>query len=84
MEIKTLKGVNLEKWLKFKSMAAKSNVPMGKLFEIMVDTYSKKEDPAWEAILNGEKILSDNEAEEMERIVNKIRKERGFRNVSIN
>lgn len=81
MEVKTIKGISAEKWIEFKTLAAKKNVPMGRLFETMVENYSKTEDPAWEAILKGEKILSDEEADEMHDLVKKMRKEKGFRNV---
>ena len=33
----------------------------------------------WDEILKGEKIISDKEAEDMLKIVKKLRKEKGFR-----
>ena len=36
-------------------------------------------DNLWNEILNGEKIMSDKEAEVLREIVEKIRKEKGFR-----
>lgn len=80
MTLKTIKGVSEDKWSEFKSMAAKNNIPMGKLLENMVDAYSRKEaENFWNRILSGEKILSDKEAEGLENVVKSLRKERGFR-----
>jgi len=36
---------------------------------------------AWDRILNYGKILTDKEADEMEKITKKLRKEKGFRDV---
>ncbi|HLC20358.1 MAG TPA: hypothetical protein VJK72_05530 [Candidatus Nanoarchaeia archaeon] len=41
---------------------------------------SKKKD-FWNAILHGEKILSDKEADELKKVVARLRKEKGFRDV---
>ena len=79
MEIRSIKGVGKEKWIEFKSLAAKKNVSLGNLFEIMLEDYNKRADFLWNKILKGEKILSDKEADELEEIVNETRKERGFR-----
>ena len=49
----------------------------------VLTNYSKKEDSSWEKILNYGKILSDKEGDDMLNNVIKLRKERGFRNVSI-
>ena len=38
----------------------------------------------WNRILNSGKILSDEEADEMQKIVEKMRKEKGFRNIANN
>lgn len=35
----------------------------------------------WSVILKGEKILSDREAADMNKMVRRLRKEKGFRNV---
>lgn len=76
-----MKGVSPEKWIEFKALAAKKKVPMGRLFEIIIEDYGKRNDSTWNNILKGEKILSEDEAEDMEKIVRNIRKKRGFRNV---
>ncbi len=80
MEIKTIKRINPEKWIKFKELAAKNNLPMGKLFEVIIEDYSKKDDSLWNLILGGEKTISDKEAKKMNETLKKMRKEKGFRN----
>lgn len=79
MEIKTIKGISAEKWIEFKTLAAKKNVHLGKLFEIMIENYADRGDLFWEEVLGREKILSDSEAEELLKKVKKLRKDRGFR-----
>lgn len=79
MEIRSIKGISREKWIDFKSLAARKNVAMGELFEIMLNDYYKRSNLLWGEILNGKKILSEEEAEELIREVKSIRKERGFR-----
>ncbi len=80
-DIRTIKGVNREVWLRFKELAAKKGMKMGDLFENMVKEHSKKSDDFWSEILSGEKRLTDKEAEDMNKTVKKLRKEWGFRNV---
>ena len=79
MEIRTMKGVRRDKWLKFKEIAAKKGIRMGDLFENMIDVYSEKSDEFWDEILSGKKRLSNKEAKEMHKIVKELRKDRGFR-----
>lgn len=79
MESKTIKGIRKEKWIEFKSLAAKKNVSLGELFAIMLNEYRKRADFAWGEILKGEKILSDKEANDLEKAVVEVRKEREFR-----
>ncbi len=79
MEIKTIKGISDEKWIKLKILSAKNKMPMGKLVENMIDTYERQNEDFWEYLLNGEKRISDKEAEEMQEMVKKLRKEKGFR-----
>lgn len=79
MEIKTIKGIKPDIWAKFKAMAARKDTSMGELFGIMVNDFEKRNDVAWDNILNSKKILSDSEAESMLKDIKKLRKERGFR-----
>mgnify|MGYP001618425623 CR=1 FL=1 len=77
--VKTIKDVDEKSWLEFKSMAAKRNIKMGKLFEQMIEEHKDRGREFWNKILNAGKILSDKEAEDMERFVDELRKEKGFR-----
>lgn len=49
------------------------------LFETMLNEYKKRSEEIWKILLSGKKILSDKEAEDMKRIIEKSRKEYGFR-----
>lgn len=79
MEVKTIKNVDEETWREFKTLAVKNNIKMSSLLKIMVKEFEKNNEVFWNEILNGEKLMSDKEAEEMRIITSKIRKERGFR-----
>lgn len=79
MGLKTIKDVDEKTWNEFKSLAAKRGVRMGKLLEHMVDSYVKNSRHKWEMLLNGEKLLSKVEADEMKKIVRELRNEKGFR-----
>lgn len=79
MNLKTIKGVREEKWAEFKSLAAKKRVPMGRLLESMIESYSKHSEETWKKILSGKKVLSDREAEEMRKFVSGLRKEEWFK-----
>ncbi len=80
MGLKTIKGVREEKWAEFKGLAVKNRMPMGKLLENMIDEYSKNSvKEFWDRILNGEKILSDKEADELHKTVKSLRRDHGFR-----
>jgi len=79
MEIKSIKGIDDRTWFEFKALAAKKRLPMGKMLSVIVEEYKKNSDKFWDEILNGEKILSDREARDMNNILKKVRKERGFR-----
>ena len=78
-EIKTIKDIDSNTWAEFKSIAARNNLKLGELFKAMLKEYEHKSRQFWDDILTTGKILSDGEAEDMQRIVAKIRKERGFR-----
>ncbi|OIO41307.1 hypothetical protein COU56_02335 [Candidatus Pacearchaeota archaeon CG10_big_fil_rev_8_21_14_0_10_31_9] len=79
MEIKTIKNVDEETWREFKVIAAKNNVKMSALLKMMIKEFEKNNKNFWNEILNGEKLMTDREAEEMKRITANIRKEKGFR-----
>ncbi len=79
MEIRSIKGVDGETWREFKTLAAKNNLKMPLLLKAMLKEFEKKSEDFWNDILNGEKNLSDDEAEDMIKILEESRKERGFR-----
>ncbi|MEK6889831.1 MAG: hypothetical protein AABX35_01455 [Nanoarchaeota archaeon] len=82
MEVKTIKGIDEGTWMRFKVLAAKKRLTMGKLLHTMVGEYEKKKDEDfWDFILSGERRISDKDADEMEISLKKLRKERGFRDV---
>lgn len=77
--LKTIKAVDEVTWARFKGLAARKGTTMGVLLKHMVEEYEQKSKDFWAAVLKGEKILSDDEAAEMKRVVTCIRKEYGFR-----
>ena len=79
MEIRSIKNVDEETWREFKAIAAKHNVKMSSLLKIMIKEFEKNSKDFWNEILNGEKLMSDKEAEEMKILTIKLRKEKGFR-----
>jgi hypothetical protein len=83
MEIKTIKGVSEEKWIKLKVLSAKNKISMGKLVEEMIDSYERRKDNVWDEILYGDKILSDKEAREIKKVTRKLRRNKWERNVNI-
>ena len=76
---KTVKGVDDETWSRFKSMAARKNVTLGDCFREMVDDFESGAGKGWDLILNGPRILSRREGNEMKAVVRRMRKEYGFR-----
>lgn len=79
MSTKTIKDVNEKTWRTLRMLSAEQNVKMGKLIEKMAEVYEKRSKEFWKAILEGEKILTDKEAEELKSVVKNLRKEYGFR-----
>ena len=75
--VKTIKDVDEDTWLEFKSIAVRNKMTMGKLFVDMVEEYKKKTKEFWDDILKGSAVISDEEA--MEETISRIRKEYGFR-----
>ena len=77
--VKTIKGISENTWAEFKSLAARNKLKTGKFFEKLVEGYRDKSNKSWDVILNSGKILSDEEADDMEKFVDGLRKEKGFR-----
>lgn len=80
METKCIKGVDEETWKDFRALAVKNNVKMSILLKIMVSEFEKSSREFWKEVLFRKKSLTDEEAEDIENITKKMRKERGFRN----
>ena len=79
--VKTIKDVDEEAWLEFKSIAARNKMKMGKLFKNMVEEYREKSKSFWDDILKGPPRLSKEEADAMMETARRIRKEYGFRSL---
>ena len=78
--VKTIKDVDEDAWLEFKSIAARNKIKMGKLFTKMVEEYKEKSKSFWDDIFKGPPVLSKEEADAMMETSKRIRKEYGFRN----
>ncbi len=83
MTTKTIKNIDEEDWNEFKSRAAKANVSLGTYFKVMLEESEKKTEEFWDDILSGEKVLDDEEAEKLTDEIERLREERGFRDVDI-
>jgi len=79
MEIRCIRDVDEETWKEFKELADKNKLKMSLLLKLMVKEMTKKSDSSWNSILNSKKNLSKEEADILETISKKARKERGFR-----
>jgi len=82
METKCIKDVDEETWKDFRALAIKNNIKMAILLKIMVNEFEKNSKDFWKEILSRKKSLTDEEADDIEYIVKRMRKERGFRNES--
>jgi hypothetical protein len=80
MENKCIKDVDEETWKDFRALAIKNNMKMSILLKIMVSEFEKNSKDFWKEILSRKKSLTDKEADDIENIVKKMRKEKGFRN----
>jgi len=77
--VKTIKDIDDDVWHEFKSMAARNKMRTGKFFEKMVISYKEKSKSSWDDVLLCDKIISDKEADELERFTTSLRKEKGYR-----
>lgn len=78
-EVKTIKDVDTETWAEFKGLAARSGAKLGVFFRTLVEQYEEQTSSFWKELLEGEKILSEKEAAEIEKAILTVRKEYGFR-----
>ena len=79
MENKCIKDVDEETWKDFRALAIKNNIKMSILLKIMVNEFEKNSKDLWKEILSRKKSLTNKEADAIENVVRKMRKERGFR-----
>jgi hypothetical protein len=78
MVTKTVRGISPEAWAKLKSLAARKSTKIGRLIEEMIRYYDARADEVWDMVLSGKKLLSDKEAEDMEKAIKYHKKERWF------
>jgi len=83
MKIRTIKNVDDETWKQLKEMARRRRLKMGALLKEIAMEYKKRPSDSWNNILNVRPILAKEQAEAMLKMVVKIRKESGYRNVII-
>ncbi|MBI2671468.1 hypothetical protein HYX16_00880 [Candidatus Woesearchaeota archaeon] len=78
-DLKTIKDIDRATWNEFKSLAAKDNLKLGVFFKVLLKEYGKSKSSFWKNILEFDRIITDKEAEEIEKSIIKVRKEYGFR-----
>jgi|APSaa5957512622_1039677.scaffolds.fasta_scaffold02473_5 hypothetical protein len=79
MEVRTIKNVDAETWKKFKVLAVREGVSMSVLLRGLVNSYDRKKSSVWGKVFDKDNKLKYGEAEDLEKISKKLRKERGFR-----
>lgn len=79
MPLKTIKDVDDRTWRELKAIAARNGTNMGKMLEVMIREYSRRNAEVWDKILNWKYPISGKEAERRKRVVEELRKEHGFR-----
>ena len=77
--LRTIRNVDDDTWKELKGLSKRYRLPIGRFLSKMIDGYKNKADEQWDRILSSGKILSDKEADEMQKIVVRMRKEYGFR-----
>jgi len=78
-KVKTIRNVDEETWIELKTLAVQHRLALGILLKKMIDSYKKNTRETWDKILNSGKILTDKEAEDLEKITRSMRKEKGWR-----
>jgi len=81
MVTKTIKNIDEEDWNRFKSHAARANVSLGTYFKVMLEESEEKTREFWDIIFSQKRLLDEEEAEMLEKEVERLREERGFRDV---
>ncbi len=83
MAIKTIKNVDEEDWSRFKSRAARADVSLGTYFKVILKESEKETEGFWDAIFSEKKLLDEEEAKGLKQEVERLREERGFRDVDL-
>ena len=79
MPTKTIRDVDEKIWRKLRMLSTEQNIKMGRLLEKMAEEYEKKGREFWKVVLEGDRILTDKEAEDLKSVCKDLRKEYGFR-----
>ncbi|MEK6960540.1 MAG: hypothetical protein AABX47_05170 [Nanoarchaeota archaeon] len=77
-----LKNVSEDAWLRFKSESARRGLKMGEFFERLLDEHSQSgrgSRAAWDRVLKGRPLLTDEDSKEMKKRMKDIRQEFEFR-----
>ncbi len=79
MNVKTIKNVDEKTWYEFKKLSVKTRLNMSKLLEKMISTYEAQSTNFWKDVFEGEKLISDSEAELLQEHTKNLRRYPGFR-----
>ena len=78
-EVRTIKGIDRKTWKKLKEISEKDKSTMGEAFSLIMNSYEESREKFWDKIFSIKKILSGNEADELNSLIYKERKKQGFR-----
>lgn len=78
-EVRTIKGIDRKTWKKLKNISEKDKSTMGEAFSLIMNSYEESGEKFWDKIFSIKKILSGNEADELNSLIYKERKKQGFR-----
>ena len=83
MKVRTIKGVDEETWKLLKETASRRRLKMGTLLKEIAIVYKKRPSDSWKQILYAKPVITKKEAKVMLKTVVELRKESGYRNVTI-
>ena len=76
-----IKNIDEENWHFFKVEAAKQNIPLGELFNRLVEEYKNREEDmnaSWQRIFTRPALLTKEEAKHMHKAIESFRRELSF------
>lgn len=79
MRVRTIKDVDDETWKLIKEISRREKMRVGMLLKDMAKEYKSRPATSWEKILNTKPILTEEEAKDIMKIIDKVRHEYGFR-----